>query len=175
MVAALKPWQFLGGRRGCGAALPHAKIEIVGGIVKVTGESVFRGHYPEERAGRSWTSGDLGSLGPDGSLVILGRADDIIITGGEKVSPSEVEAVLRLGGDFDDIAVIGIPDSEWGQIVVACHPPGRRAPSQERLAETLASLEAFKRPKRYVEISPWPRNAQGKINRSALVRQVRGR
>jgi o-succinylbenzoate---CoA ligase len=172
MVAALKPWQFLGGQRGCGAALPHATIETVDGIVRVTGESVFRGYFPEKRAGRSWTSGDLGSLGPDGGLVILGRADDVIITGGEKVSPSEVEAALRLSGEFDDIAVIGVPDSDWGQLVVACYPPSKREPNSERLAATLTSLEAFKRPKRYVEISPWPRNSQGKINRSELVRRV---
>jgi O-succinylbenzoic acid--CoA ligase len=174
MVAALKPWQFLGGRRGCGAALPHAAIDTTGGLVTVSGDSVFRGYFPERRAGRSWNSGDLGSVGPDGSLVILGRADDIIITGGEKVSPGEVEAALRMSGEFDDVAVVGILDPEWGQIVVACHPPGRREPRPERLAAALGSLEAFKRPKRYVAISPWPRNSQGKIIRSEIERRVRG-
>jgi O-succinylbenzoic acid--CoA ligase len=174
MVAALKPWQFLGGQRGCGKALPHAKIEITGGTVRVTGESVFRGYFPEKDAGRTWTSGDLGTVGPDGNLVILGRADDIIISGGEKVSPSEVEAALRASGELDDVAVIGIPDAEWGQLVVACHPPGKRDRSPEKLAAALASLEAFKHPKRYVEISPWPRNPQGKINRSEIERRLRG-
>jgi O-succinylbenzoic acid--CoA ligase len=174
MVAALKPWQFLGGLRGCGAALPHARIETVGGIVKVTGESVFRGYFPERTAGRSWTSGDMGSFGPDGSLVIVGRVDDLIITGGEKVSPAEVEAALRLSGEFEDVAVIGVPDPDWGQVVVACHPPGKRKQSPESLAAALAPLEGFKRPKRYIEISPWPRNPQGKINRSELEKRVRG-
>jgi o-succinylbenzoate---CoA ligase len=102
--------------------------------------------------------------------VIQGRADDIIITGGEKVSPSEVEAALRLSGEFEDVAVIGIPDAEWGQLVVACHPPGGGVAKTERFAAALASLEAFKRPKKYVEISPWPRSAQGKINRLELAR-----
>jgi O-succinylbenzoic acid--CoA ligase len=174
MVAALKPWQFLNGRRGCGAALPHARIDAAGGAVTVTGESVFRGYFPTMNAERSWASGDLGSIGSDGSLFILGRADDVIITGGEKVSPEEVESALRQSGEFEDVAVIGIPDPEWGQLVVACHPAGGREPRPERLASALSSLEPYKRPKRYVGISPWPRNAQGKISRQKLAEQFKG-
>jgi len=174
MVTALKPWQFLSGKRGCGAALPHARVEAPGGAVTVTGESVCRGYYPEMTDERSWASGDLGSIGPDGSLVITGRGDDIIITGGEKVSPSEVESALRLSGEFEDVAVIGIADPEWGQLVVACHPPGKSEPNPEKVKAALSSLEAFKRPKRYVEISPWPRNSQGKVNRPELARSVQG-
>jgi O-succinylbenzoic acid--CoA ligase len=174
MVTALKPWQFLAGMRGCGSALPHAKVDTPGGIVRVAGDSVFRGYFPEIEAVRSWKSGDLGSVGPDGSLVILGRDDDIIITGGEKVSPGEVEAALRLSGEFEDVAVIGIPDPEWGQLVIACHPPGERKLNSNRLAAALSSIETFKRPKRYVEVSPWPRNAQGKIGRLEMVRSVQG-
>jgi O-succinylbenzoic acid--CoA ligase len=174
MVTAVKPWQFLAGMRGCGPALPHAKIETPGGTVRVTGESVFRGYFPEIEASRSWNSEDLGLVGPDGSLAILGRGDDIIITGGKKVSPGEVEAALRLSGEFEDVAVIGIPDPEWGQLVVACHSPRGRESNPNRLAEALSPLEAFKRPKRYVEVSPWPRNAQGKISRLEMVRSVQG-
>ncbi len=174
MVAALKPWQFLNGQRGCGAALPHATIDAEGGAVKVTGESVHRGYFPEMSAERSWISGDLGSIGADGSLVILGRADDVIITGGEKVSPEEVESALRLSGEFEDVAVIGVPDPEWGQVVIACHPAGGREPRPEKVASALSSLEPFKRPKRYVGISPWPRNSQGKISRRRLAELVKG-
>ncbi|HXN35801.1 MAG TPA: AMP-binding protein [Opitutaceae bacterium] len=172
MVAALKPWQFLNGQRGCGAALPHARIDTEGGAVRVTGESVFRGYFPGLSTERSWISGDVGSIGADGSLVILGRADDVIITGGEKVSPEEVESALRLSGEFEDVAVIGIPDPEWGQVVVACHPTGSHGPRPEKLVSALSALEPFKRPKRYVSISPWPRNAQGKINRPELYRRI---
>jgi o-succinylbenzoate---CoA ligase len=170
MVTALKPWQFLSGQRGCGAALPHARVEVPGGVVTVTGESVFRGYYPEMTDERSWVSGDLGSVGTDGSLAIVGRGDDIIITGGEKVSPPEVESALRLSGEFDDVAVTGIADAEWGQLVVACFPPGKNVPNPEKLKAALSLLDAFKRPKRYVEISPWPRSAHGKINRAELAK-----
>jgi o-succinylbenzoate---CoA ligase len=170
MVTALRPWQFLSGQRGCGAALPHASIRIVDGAVTITGDSVFRGYFPGTLRGRSWDSGDLGFLDPSGGLVILGRRDGTILTGGKKVSPDEVEAALRRSGEFDDVAVVGIPDAEWGQMVVACHPATGRAPSPAKLAAALAPLESFKHPKRYAGISPWPRNAQGKVNRAALAR-----
>jgi O-succinylbenzoic acid--CoA ligase len=172
MVAALRPEQFLNGVRGCGSALPHAHIDVADGVVRITGESVFRGYFPAFREERSWTTGDLGVLLPNGSLSILGRSDDLVVTGGKKVLPSEVEAALRASGEFDDIAVIGIPDAEWGQLVVACHPGGGPVPEASRLKAALSGLASFKHPKRYVGISPWPRNAQGKINRAELLRVV---
>jgi O-succinylbenzoic acid--CoA ligase len=169
MVAALKPEQFLGGVRGCGSALPHAAIDLEDGVVRVRGESVFRGYFPEMSGDRAWVSGDVGSIGPHGSLFIEGRVDDVIITGGKKVFPSEVEAALRSTGGFEDVAVIGVPDAEWGQRVVACHPSGRVPPPQD-LAAALGSLASFKHPKRYAAVSAWPRNSQGKIDRRELAR-----
>jgi o-succinylbenzoate---CoA ligase len=174
MVAALRPEQFLNGMRGCGSALPHARIDILDGVVRVAGESIFRGYFPGTRDERSWTTGDLGAFGSDGSLQILGRQDDLIMTGGKKVSPAEVEAALRSSGEFEDVAVIGLPDPEWGQSVVACHPEGVRAPSPERVKAALSGLAAFKHPKRYAGISPWPRNAQGKIDRAELAKLASG-
>ena len=64
MVAALKPEQFLNGMRGCGSALPHARIDTVDGVVRITGESVFRGYFPAFQEERSWTTGDLGASDP---------------------------------------------------------------------------------------------------------------
>jgi O-succinylbenzoic acid--CoA ligase len=174
MVAALRPWQFLGGLRGCGPALPHVKIDTDSGAVKIIGESVFRGYFPGMSEERTWNSGDLGSFGADGSLVVHGRGDDVIITGGEKVSPAEVETALRARGEFKDVVVVGIPDPKWGQMVVACHPQDDRKPNPGKLKAALSSLETFKHPKRYLGISPWPRNAQGKINRADLARRVLG-
>ena len=174
MVAALKPEQFLAGMRGCGSALPHARIDLVDGVVRVSGESVFRGYFPQTLETRSWTSSDLGAFCADGSLTILGRLDDLIITGGKKVSPAEVEAALRSSGQFEDVAVIGLADPQWGQSVVACHPKGASAPAIGPVEAALAGLAPFKRPKRYAEISPWPRNAQGKIDRAELARLASG-
>jgi O-succinylbenzoic acid--CoA ligase len=174
MVAALRPEQFLGGMRGCGSALPHARIEAADGVIRVSGESVFRGYFPAFQEERSWTTGDLGGFGPDGSLSILGRSDDVVVTGGQKVFPAEVEAALMLSGEFDDIAVVGLPDAEWGRVVVACHPAGPRPLAAERLKEALRGLASFKHPKRYLAVSPWPRNPQGKIDRAELLRLAAG-
>jgi O-succinylbenzoic acid--CoA ligase len=170
MATAVRPAEFLAGMRGCGSPLPHAAVDFVGGVVRVTGDSVFRGYYPELRADRAWLTEDLGHFGPDGSLVIEGRRDDVIITGGQKVSPPEVEALLRASGEFADVVVVGVPDPEWGQSVVACHPRAARPIAREAVDAALVDIAAYKRPKHYVEVSPWPRNAQGKISRPELAR-----
>lgn len=171
MAAALTPEEFRSGLRGCGRALPHARIELEDGIVRVSGESVFRGYYPARDPSRSWLSGDRGRFGGDGSLVIEGRADHIVITGGEKVWPAEVEAALRQSGEFADVVVLGLPDPEWGEVLVACHPAGP-APRPAALQAALAGLAPFKRPKRYVAVEPWPRDAQGKVRRGELARRA---
>jgi len=169
MAAALRPEEFLQGVRGCGAALPHARIEIAdGGAVRISGESLYRGYHPQFRDDRAWTTGDLGAFDANGSLTIFGRSDDVIVTGGKKVSPGEVEAALLASGEFEDVAVVGLPDAEWGQVVVACHPAGGRPPRPERLVAALSGLAPYKRPKSYKSVSPWPRNAQGKVNRAEL-------
>ena len=170
MVTALRPAEFLAGDRSSGSALPHAQISLSGeGVIKVTGESVFRGYFPDESAAREFNTDDLGRVDERGHLQVLGRRDAVIITGGEKVQPAEVEAALRASGEFSDVAVVGIPDPEWGQIVVACYVPGAMPPNQERVATAVQSLAAYKRPKRLVAITDWQRSPQGKLNRAALI------
>jgi O-succinylbenzoic acid--CoA ligase len=171
MATSLLPEEFLNGRRGCGRALPHAQVGVgVGGEVRVSGPSIFRGYYPAMRGEREWLSGDIGTMESGGFLSILGRNDDLIITGGEKVSPSEVEATLRSSGEFADLAVIGLPDAEWGQEVVALYPGDLAPPDPAKVNAALAGLASFKRPKRLAGVSPWPRNAQGKLDRAELRR-----
>jgi len=166
MVAALRPEEFLAGERSSGAVLPHARVTITAeGTVRVGGESLFHGYYPEWRGERDWVTEDLGEMDAAGRLRVSGRRDAMIITGGKKVQPAEVEAALRASGEFADVAVIGVPDAEWGEAVVACYPAGGRAPDVVRAATGLA---AEQRPKRFVAMADWPRNAQGKVNRAAL-------
>jgi O-succinylbenzoic acid--CoA ligase len=175
MVAAQRPADFLAGRRDCGPALPHARIEIApDGAVQVTGASVFRGYWPGARAAGDFKTEDLGRLDESGRLHIVGRRDAMIITGGKKVSPLEVEAALRATGEFADVAVIGVPDAEWGQSVVACHPAGMKPPDLARVRTGLGGLASHMHPKRYVAVAAWPRNAQGKLNRAALGAAVAG-
>lgn len=170
MVAALRPAEFLAGDRSCGAALPHARITLDGeGAITVAGESVFRGYFPDARAAREFETDDFGRFDDRGHLHILGRRDAVIITGGEKVQPAEVEAALRASGEFSDVAVVGMPHPEWGQMVVACYPPGATPPNPERVVAALKALAAYKRPKRLVAITDWQRSPQGKVNRATLI------
>lgn len=170
MVAAQLPADFAAGDRSSGRPMPHARIRVdPDGRVHVAGDSVFRGYFPEWRGGREFATDDLGRIDERGRVHILGRRDAVIITGGKKVQPLEVEAALRASGEFDDVAVIGVPDPEWGEMVVACYPAGQRAPETTRAVVALAS---YQRPKRFVAIAEWPRNAQGKINRARLLALV---
>jgi len=134
--------------------------------VRVAGESVCRGYWPEWREERSHVTDDLGAIDECGRLRIHGRRDAVIITGGKKVQPAGVEAALRGSGEFTEVAVIGVPDARWGEMVVACYPgAGGRAPDPQRAAEGLAPHE---RPKRWLALDIWPVNAQGKVNRREL-------
>ncbi|HXA80125.1 MAG TPA: AMP-binding protein, partial [Opitutaceae bacterium] len=175
MVATLRPQEFLDGSRSSGAAMPHVRIDVTGeGTLRIAGESVFRGYFPEWRAERDFTTDDLGFIDGNGQVQVTGRRDGIIITGGKKVSPTEVEAALRATGEFEDVAVLGVPDAEWGEAVVACYPATTRAPDLERVSHALAEqLSPPARPKRYVSVAEWPRNAQGKLNRALLAEKIK--
>ena len=166
MVAALRPEEFLAGARSCGGVLPHATISLdADGRIGIAGESVFLGYGSSTRTEEIFWTDDLGRWDERGHLVILGRRDAVIITGGKKVQPQEVEAALRASGEFADVAVIGVPDAEWGEIVVACYPAGAREPDRVR---AVAGLRGAMRPKRFLAVADWPRAAQGKIDRTQL-------
>jgi o-succinylbenzoate---CoA ligase len=172
MIAALRPEEFLAGDRSCGRALPHAKITVdAAGVIRVMGESVFRGYWPELRGSRDFETDDVGAFDAHGNLRVIGRRDAVIITGGKKVQPAEVEAALLASGEFEEVAVIGVPDAEWGEAVVACYPARDVSPN---FAHALSALAAHQRPKRFVAIAAadWPRNAQGKVNCAVLREKV---
>ncbi len=170
MVTALTPEEFLAGERNSGRPMPHATITLdAEGVVSIEGASLFYGYAPEMRGDGPFMPADLAKFDDAGRLKIVGRRDAVIITGGEKVQPAEVETVLRATGQFSDIAVIGVPDAQWGERVVACYPAGaEQEPDWSRVESALASLAPFKRPKRFVALRDWPRNTQGKLNRARL-------
>jgi len=186
MVAALRPEEFAAGLRNCGRAMTHARIEIVDdasgavlpagetGLVKIGGGSMFRSYFPDTRAGGTLTTEDLGWIDADGRLTIVGRRDAVIITGGKKVFPIEVEAALRASGLFSDVAVVGVADAEWGQRVVACYPAAQAMPDGTVLNAAMAGFAPHQRPKAFIAVTEWPRNEQGKVNRAALLRAAFG-
>lgn len=182
MVVAQRKGDFENGDRSSGCLLPHASVDIASvdtgesvmagevGFIKIGGENVFRGYFPNARQGDFFETMDLGYWDDHEGLHIIGRRDTVIITGGKKVLPGEVENALRATGVFSDIAVIGVPDNEWGESVVACYPQRRGLTlDMARVKAGLNPLSGYKWPKRYVAVPNWPRNAQGKLNRSTLV------
>ena len=173
MIAALRPEEFLAGARSSGSALPHARITVSAeGAVGVAGESVFRGYYPAGRTERVFETADAGWLDERGQLTVTGRRDAVVITGGEKVQPTEVEAMLRGTGEFSEVVVLGVPDAEWGQMLVAAYPAALQ-PRLKKVADAMArQLAPHKRPKLFVPLASWPANAQGKINRAQIISLV---
>ena len=174
MVAALRPEQFLAGARSSGAMLPHARLRFdEEGSILLGGDSIFRGYYPEWREpADDFATQDGGWLDERGQLHVTGRRDAVIISGGEKVNPVEVEAVLRGTGEFSDVVVLGVPDTEWGESVVAAYP-AEKEPNLARVETALGKLlSPAKRPKRLVPVTAWPVNAQGKVNRGEVARLV---
>ncbi len=178
MVAALRPEEFLAGGDGVGAALPHARITTeTDGRLVIEAASLFYGYWPETRAAGPWRADDLGEMDAAGRLRVLGRADALIITGGEKVDPAEVAAALR--GVVPGVEVVGVPHPEWGNEVVALYPLAGEA---EEVPEAVwrgvlaGILAPAKVPKRLiaVPVEAWPRNAQGKVNGAALADLARG-
>jgi O-succinylbenzoic acid--CoA ligase len=177
LVAAQRPEEFLAGDDSNGIVLPHARVAIdEAGRISVDGASLFFGYWPGVREPGPWRTDDLGALDADGRLRIHGRADALIISGGEKVNPAEVEAALRAAGGaaLRDVAVLGRPHSEWGGEVVALYVADDDL--EGRLRAALAeSLAPAKRPRRYLRVAPaaWPRDERGKVNRAALAGRSR--
>jgi O-succinylbenzoic acid--CoA ligase len=173
MITALRPAEFLAGIRTNGAVLPHASVAIgEADRILLNGTSLFRGYYPGWREAGPFATQDRGQLDASGHLHVLGRIDAVIITGGEKVEPGELEAVLRGTGQFPDVIVLGLPDSRWGQQVVAVYP-GSAQPNFHAVILATNRLADYKRPKRFIPlIGAWPANAQGKVNRIELTERV---
>ena len=115
-------------------------------------------------------TGDLGRQDEDGELYVIGRVDDMVITGGENVYPEEVENLLSRCPQVGRAAVIGMPDERWGQKLVAFVEPAAAGANLAQLEAYVrqAGLANFKRPKEYVFVESIPRSPVGKILRREL-------
>jgi O-succinylbenzoic acid--CoA ligase len=173
MVTALRPEEFLAGARNNGTALPHVTVQIgAGDTIVIGGDSLFRGYHPHWRDGGDFATQDRGLLDERNHLFVLGRRDAVIITGGEKVEPAEIEAVLRGTGQFPDLAVLGLPDARWGQLLVVVYP-GNAHPDFHAVIRATNRLADYKRPKSYIPlVGAWPTTASGKLNVAGLVERV---
>jgi len=181
----------LAGERIAGAvgpALPGVSVRVtnpesepcapgVVGAVEVKGPNVFAGYWgmpdktrEEFTADGYFRTGDLGELAPNGYLKIVGRAKDLIISGGLNIYPKEIEDKIdSLPGIFES-AVIGVPDADFGEAVTAVvvAKPGA-SPSESEIISTLkAEIASFKVPKRVHFVDDLPRNAMGKVEKNVL-------
>ncbi|HEX4483344.1 MAG TPA: AMP-binding protein [Solirubrobacteraceae bacterium] len=152
-----------------GPALFCTRVQIAqDGEILIAGPTVAPGALAAD--GRLHT-GDLGALDERGRLTVSGRKADTIISGGENVAPSEVEAVLESHADVLEAAVIGLPDERWGEAVTAIVVARAGcAPDEESLrAHCAAALAAYKVPKRVVlRRQTLPRTRSGKLLRREL-------
>jgi acyl-CoA synthetase (AMP-forming)/AMP-acid ligase II len=121
-------------------------------------------------------TGDLGAFDEEGYLSIVGRARDLIRTGGETVAPVEIEAVLSSHPAIAEVAVVGLPDPRWGEVVTAVvvARPGRAAPDAETLrAFCDGRLASFKQPRRVAVVDALPRTpATGQVQRPLIVERL---
>lgn len=109
-------------------------------------------------------------LDDDGFLTLKDRSKDVIISGGTNIYPREVEEVLLRADNVAEVAVIGEPDPEWGEVIVAyvVSRPGTPLDTRALDAHCLAHIARFKRPKRYVSVDALPKNHYGKVLKTAL-------
>jgi len=154
------------------------------GEVWIRGDNVFRGYWgmPEKTAGSfvdGWfRSGDLGFRDPEdgGRLYLVGRAKELIITGGYNVYPKEIENVLDAHDAVKESAVVGLPDEEFGEKVVAVvvqkdgAPP---VPPETLVAHCREHLASYKCPRQLFTVRELPRNAMGKVQKNRIVESLR--
>ena len=142
--------------------------ELGVGELLVRGGSLSRGYWGRDALvpGEWFATGDLVSVADDGYVSVRGRRTELIITGGHNVYPAEVEAVLSRHPDVVEVAVVGVPSSEWGETVVAYVVGDPDLASLQDLAA--AELASFKCPREVRLIDELPRNALGKVVRAQL-------
>lgn len=145
-------------------------------IVSLTSPEAFAGYFnrPEATARairHGWYfTGDTGSIDADGDLWVTGRVDDMIITGGENVQPVEVEEALAQASGVREVAVVGLPDERWGQIVAAfIVPTSDQQVSLSEIESCFGQLAGYKRPRKVVLVKEIPKSPVGKILRRLLV------
>jgi acyl-CoA synthetase (AMP-forming)/AMP-acid ligase II len=146
------------------------------GTIRVRGPTMMLGYHddPDLTAAvlrDGWLeTPDLGRLDGDGTLWVVGRRDDAIVTGGENVDPAEVEAALGAHPSVSDACVVGVPHAEWGQAVTAVVAlrQGARARPDELLASLRSRLAPFKIPKALHVWKEVPRTPNGKLQRARV-------
>ena len=190
-IVVLQPEDHVEGRdcmRSAGRAQPGVELAILDadgktlppgevGEIATRSPSNMVGYWnlPEATAKTldqdNWLrTGDAGYMDADGYLYIHDRIKDMIISGGENIYPAEVESAICDHPDVAEVAVVGIPDDQWGEAVkaVVVMKPGKKASATDIIGFARERIAAFKSPKSVDFIEALPRNASGKILRRQL-------
>jgi 2-furoate---CoA ligase len=163
----------LAARSASDVAAPDEEGEI---IALLAGDESFEGYWRRPDADAKslregwYFTGDTGFMDKDGDLFVTGRTDDMIITGGENVSPIEIESCLSLHPSVSEVAVVGLADEKWGKVVVAF--VRRSGPVSEADLEKFcreSGLANFKRPRKFIFVDAIPKSPVGKLLRRLLV------
>ncbi|MDG2051124.1 MAG: AMP-binding protein [Myxococcota bacterium] len=160
-----------------GVPLPGVKVRLHGqpSEIEVQGPNVFSGYWERPEANQQaftedlwFRTGDLGEVDEAGYLRIVGRAKELIISGGYNVYPREVEDALCLHPDVSEAAVVGAPSSEWGEQVEAYLVCSRKIELQETKGFLSQHLASYKSPRALYCVDELPRNALGKVQKHRL-------
>ncbi|MBM4247465.1 MAG: AMP-binding protein, partial [Deltaproteobacteria bacterium] len=186
-IVTARPEQAVSGDGFVGAPLDGVEVGVVApngrparpgepGVITVRGATVALGTLSDDGtleplAPDGWLrTADRGALDADGCVTVLGRADDVIVSGGENVTPEEVEAVLLGHPAVADAGVAGVADAEWGHVVCAwiVPRPGTEPTLTELRDGCSTRLARHKLPRRLVLVSSLPRTPSGKLKRRLL-------
>jgi malonyl-CoA/methylmalonyl-CoA synthetase len=176
---------LIGERRpgSVGRPLDGVEVRLVAGEIQVRGPNVFSGYWrrPDLQedtfaAGGWFRTGDLGTFDADGYLRIVGRAKDLVISGGLNVYPKEVETVLDGLPGVLESAVFGVPDPDWGEAVTAVvvAEPGSQLDTEALKSAARERLAPYKVPRRIEIVDELPRNTMGKVEKAVLRRRQAG-
>ena len=151
------------------------------GEIEAKGAAVMLGYWDNPQANAAslkdgWLrTGDVGRLDADGFLTLSDRSKDVIISGGTNIYPREVEEALLTHAAVREVSVIGMPDAEWGEYIVACVVLMSDSAADEAAldAHCLNTIARFKRPKRYVFLDALPKNNYGKVLKTELRNMMR--
>jgi O-succinylbenzoic acid--CoA ligase len=186
MVTALPPDEFLAGNTNAGRPLSHALVKVIRddgtvcavgetGHIRIHAKSLFQGYHQctTSVSHIGYLADDEGYFDSLGRLHIVGRSDRLIISGGEKIDPHEVEQAIMDTGSVEQVLVIGWPDSEWGQKLVAFYIPDVVVSHEGKWEEELrADLANHKIPKQMIQVPILPLNERGKVDRELMAQLI---
>jgi O-succinylbenzoic acid--CoA ligase len=182
MVATLPPDEFLVDECNVARPLKHVKIDILtdqgalckkgkSGRIRIKSRALFKGYHgcsPLDLH-EGYLTDDEGYIGRGGRLHVLGRRDRLIISGGEKIDPKEVEAAIMETGSVEQVLAMGWPDDEWGQKLVAFYVVSGVVTNERKWEEELrADLANYKVPKLIIQVPILPLDDKGKVDRKLM-------